>query len=113
MPLLGEDALARLNKFQLMAKSIVEGFLVGLHKSPYHGFSVEFSDHRQYNPGESLRDLDWKVAARTEQYWCPIKHARQLKNVHSRYGKFVEFGDSDAYREQHRDLRRDFSDLDS
>lgn len=54
-----------------------------------------------------------EIAGRTEQYWCPIKHARQLKNVHSRYGKFVEFGDSDAYREQHRDLRRDFSDLDS
>jgi uncharacterized protein (DUF58 family) len=69
MPLLSEETLARLNKFQLMAKSIVEGFLVGLHKSPYHGFSAEFSDHRQYNPGEPLKDLDWKILAKTERYY--------------------------------------------
>jgi len=54
-----------------------------------------------------------EIAGRTEQYWCPIKHARQLKQVHSRYGKFLDFGDSDAYREQHRKLRGDFGDLDS
>lgn len=54
-----------------------------------------------------------EVAGRTEQYWCPIKHARQLKSMHSRYGKFVEFGDSDAYRAEAGKLRRDFSDVDS
>lgn len=81
MPLLGEDALARLNKFQLMAKSIVEGFLVGLHKSPYHGFSAEFSDHRQYNPGEPLKDLDWKVLAKTERYY--VKRYEEETNLRS------------------------------
>jgi hypothetical protein len=54
-----------------------------------------------------------EVAGRTEQYWCPIKHARQLKSVHSRYSKFVEFGDSDAYRAQRGDLRQDFKDIDA
>jgi len=79
MPLLDDEALARLKKFQLQTHAIVEGFLVGLHKSPYHGFSVEFSDHRQYNPGESLRDLDWKVAARTERYY--IKRFEEETNL--------------------------------
>lgn len=79
MPLLDNEALARLKKFQLQTKSIVEGFLIGLHKSPYHGFSVEFSDHRQYNPGESLKDLDWKLVARTERYY--IKRYEEETNL--------------------------------
>ena len=81
MPLLSEETLARLNKFQLMAKSIVEGFLVGLHKSPYHGFSAEFSDHRQYNPGEPLKDLDWKILAKTERNF--IKRYEEETNLRS------------------------------
>jgi len=81
MPLLSEETLARLNKFQLSAKSIVEGFLVGLHRSPYHGFSAEFSDHRQYNPGEPLKDLDWKVLAKTERYY--VKRYEEETNLRS------------------------------
>lgn len=81
MPLLTEETLARLDKFQLAAKSIVEGFLVGLHKSPYHGFSAEFSDHRQYNPGEPLKDLDWKVLAKTERYY--VKRYEEETNLRS------------------------------
>ncbi|HQO47146.1 MAG TPA: DUF58 domain-containing protein, partial [Candidatus Cloacimonas sp.] len=81
MPLLSEEALVRLNKFQLTAKSIVEGFLVGLHKSPYHGFSAEFSDHRQYNPGEPLKDLDWKILAKTERYY--VKRYEEETNLRS------------------------------
>jgi len=79
MPLLTEETLVRLNKFQLFAKSIVEGFLVGLHKSPYHGFSAEFSDHRQYNPGEPLKDLDWKVLAKTERFY--VKRYEEETNL--------------------------------
>lgn len=52
-----------------------------------------------------------EVAGRTEQYWCPIKHAAQLKRPHSRYARFTEYGDSDAYRAQVADLRKDFTDL--
>lgn len=79
MPLLSEETLVRLNKFQLTAKSIVEGFLVGLHKSPFHGFSAEFSDHRQYNPGEPLKDLDWKLLAKTERYY--VKRYEEETNL--------------------------------
>jgi uncharacterized protein (DUF58 family) len=51
----------------LLARQLVEGFVTGLHKSPYHGFSVEFSEHRLYNEGESTRHIDWKVYARTDK----------------------------------------------
>ncbi len=52
---------------ELLAKQMVEGFITGLHKSPYHGFSVEFAEHRVYNDGESTRHIDWKVFARTDR----------------------------------------------
>jgi len=52
---------------ELLAKQVVEGFIIGLHKSPFHGFSVEFAEHRIYNPGESTKNIDWKVYARTDK----------------------------------------------
>jgi uncharacterized protein (DUF58 family) len=52
---------------ELLAKQVVEGFLIGLHKSPFHGFSVEFAEHRIYNPGEASKNIDWKVYARTNK----------------------------------------------
>lgn len=52
---------------ELLARQLVEGFITGLHKSPYHGFSVEFAEHRLYNEGESVRHIDWKVYARTDR----------------------------------------------
>lgn len=52
---------------ELLARQLVEGFITGLHKSPYHGFSVEFAEHRLYNDGESTRHIDWKVYARTDR----------------------------------------------
>jgi len=76
---LSEEFVANLNKFNLRAKLIVEGFIVGLHKSPYHGFSVEFSDHRQYNPGDSISNLDWKVYAKTNRYY--IKRYEEETNL--------------------------------
>jgi len=54
---------------ELLAKQMVDGFITGLHKSPYHGFSVEFAEHRLYNFGESTRHLDWKVFARTDRLY--------------------------------------------
>jgi uncharacterized protein (DUF58 family) len=52
---------------ELLAHQLVEGFITGLHKSPYHGFSVEFAEHKLYNEGESTRHIDWKVYARTDR----------------------------------------------
>ena len=54
---------------ELLAKQLVEGFITGLHKSPYHGFSVEFAEHRLYNEGQSTRHIDWKVFARTDRLY--------------------------------------------
>lgn len=55
------------SSLELLAHQLVEGFITGLHKSPYHGFSVEFAEHRLYNEGESTRHIDWKVYARTDR----------------------------------------------
>jgi len=54
---------------EFIAKQVVEGFIIGLHKSPFHGFSVEFAEHRVYNPGESVKNMDWKVYARTDRMY--------------------------------------------
>lgn len=59
--------LKRIENLELLAKQVVEGFIIGLHKSPFHGFSVEFAEHRLYNQGESTKNIDWKVYARTDK----------------------------------------------
>lgn len=64
---------------ELRAKQVVEGFLSGLHKSPFHGFSVEFADYRAYNSGESTRFIDWKLFARTDKLF--IKNYQQETNL--------------------------------
>ena len=65
--LLTPEALAQVESFELRARTVVEGFITGLHKSPYHGFSVEFAEHRAYNPGDDLRHVDWKVYGRSDR----------------------------------------------
>ncbi len=59
--------LRSIENLDLLAKQVVEGFILGLHKSPFHGFSVEFAEHRIYNPGETTRHIDWKVYGRTDK----------------------------------------------
>ena len=61
------EHLAQFGSLDILAKQVVEGFITGLHKSPFHGFSVEFAEHRSYNKGESTRHVDWKLYARTEK----------------------------------------------
>jgi uncharacterized protein (DUF58 family) len=67
--LIDPHALMRIKDLQLRAKVVVEGFFCGLHRSPYHGFSVEFSEYRQYSPGDDPRYLDWRVYARSDRYY--------------------------------------------
>jgi uncharacterized protein (DUF58 family) len=62
-------ALMRIRNLELRARAVVEGFLTGLHRSPYHGFSVEFTEYRQYSPGDDLRFLDWRRMARTDRQY--------------------------------------------
>ncbi len=67
MKLLDSYEVRDLGNLELLAKQVVEGFIIGLHKSPFHGFSVEFAEHRIYNQGESTKNIDWKVFARTNK----------------------------------------------
>jgi len=67
--LLDPDVAARLKSLELRARLVVEGFIAGLHRSPYHGFSVEFAEHRQYMPGDPVHHLDWKVYGKTDRYY--------------------------------------------
>jgi uncharacterized protein (DUF58 family) len=71
--------LMRIQSLQLRAKIVVQGFLSGLHRSPHHGFSVEFSEYRQYSPGDDPRYLDWRLFARTDRYY--IKRFEEETNL--------------------------------
>lgn len=66
---LSPQTLAKLQGLELRAQHIVEGYVSGLHKSPFHGFSIEFAQHREYVPGDDLRYVDWKVFGRTDKYY--------------------------------------------
>jgi uncharacterized protein (DUF58 family) len=68
-PFLDPAVVARLGTLELKARTIVEGFLSGLHRSPFKGFSVEFAEYRQYIPGDDLSTIDWKVYARSDRYY--------------------------------------------
>ena len=71
--------VSQVSNMELRARLIVEGFITGLHKSPYHGFSVEFAEHRPYNPGDELRHVDWKVYAKTDRHY--VKQYEEETNL--------------------------------
>ena len=71
--------VSRLSNLELIARLVVEGFITGLHRSPYHGFSVEFTDHRPYMPGDELKNVDWKLYAKTDRYY--IKQYEEETNL--------------------------------
>src|SRR3954469_8850728 len=71
--------VARLGTLELRARTIVEGFLTGLHRSPFKGFSVEFAEYRQYLPGADLATIDWKFYARSDRYY--VKKFEEETNV--------------------------------
>jgi len=66
---LSKEYISEIKNLELLAKTVVEGFITGMHKSPFHGFSVEFSEHKLYNNGESTRHIDWKLFAKTEKLY--------------------------------------------
>lgn len=76
---LDPQVISQLDTMELRARLIVEGFITGLHKSPYHGFSVEFAEHRPYNPGDELRHVDWKVFAKTDRHY--VKQYEEETNL--------------------------------
>ena len=71
--------VAKLSSMELRARLVVEGFIAGLHRSPYHGFSVEFAEHRPYMPGDEIRHLDWKIYGRTDRFY--IKQYEEETNL--------------------------------
>ena len=79
--ILTPDIISQLNNLSLKARFVVEGFIVGLHKSPYHGFSVEFSEHRAYGAGDEIRHVDWKLWGKTDRFF--IKQFEEETNLKS------------------------------
>ena len=73
------NRLKQFSNIELIARQVVEGFITGLHKSPFHGFSVEFAEHRQYNQGESTKNIDWKLYARTDRLY--VKQYEEETNL--------------------------------
>jgi len=78
MPI-NRQSIEPFKNLELLAKKVVEGFITGLHKSPFHGFSVEFAEHRLYNTGESTRHIDWKLFGRTDKLF--VKRYEEETNL--------------------------------
>ena len=66
------EVVSKLHNMELRARLVVEGFIQGLHRSPYHGFSVEFAEYRQYIPGDEPRFIDWKLFGKTDRYYVKV-----------------------------------------
>ncbi|MFW6164145.1 MAG: DUF58 domain-containing protein, partial [Planctomycetota bacterium] len=66
------EALAKVARMNLVARSVVEGFIAGLHRSPYRGFSVEFAEHREYMQSDNIKDIDWQVYGRTDRFYVKL-----------------------------------------
>src|SRR6187431_2479011 len=76
---LNADALNRLKRLDVRARLVVEGFISGQHRSPYHGFAVEFATHREYVPGDEIKHIDWKVWSKTDRFY--IKEYEEETNL--------------------------------
>jgi uncharacterized protein (DUF58 family) len=86
-------ALSRIARLELKARLIVEGYISGLHRSPYHGFSVEFAQHREYVPGDDIRHVDWKVFGRSDRFY--VKEYEEETNM--RVYVLLDVSESMAY----------------
>src|SRR5258708_29564823 len=75
------EVLARIESLELIARSVVEGFISGLHRSPYLGFSTDFAEHREYMPGDDLRHLDWKLLGRTDRLYIKKYQGEDRKST--------------------------------
>jgi uncharacterized protein (DUF58 family) len=79
---LAPEVLSRISSLELLARTVVEGFISGLHRSPFTGFSTEFAEYRQYMPGDDLRYLDWKLLGRTDRYYIKKYRADTNSQCH-------------------------------
>ena len=99
---LNPQTLARLRGLELRARHIVEGYVAGMHRSPYHGFSVEFAEHREYVPGDDLRYVDWKVFGRTDKFY--VKQYEDETNLVSYL--LLDVSESMCYKSQESSLSK-------
>lgn len=83
MSVFDPHVIARIDRLELRARTIVEGFMLGIHRSPYHGISTDFAEHRHYVQGDDTRHLDWKVYARSDRYY--VKKYEQDTNLEARF----------------------------
>ena len=104
---LDPETVSKLKGMELKARMVVEGFIAGLHKSPYHGFSVEFAEHRQYMPGDNIRDIDWKVYAKSDRFY--IKQYEEETNLKAYL--LMDCSASMAYRSDDRMTKLDYAGL--
>jgi uncharacterized protein (DUF58 family) len=90
--------ISKISRLEIKARLIVEGYISGLHRSPYHGFSVEFAEHREYVPGDDIRHIDWKVFGRSDRFY--IKQYEEETNLSSYLlvdaSESMQYGGSDA-----------------
>ena len=94
--------LSKISRLEIRARLIVEGFISGLHKSPYRGASVEFAEHREYVPGDDIKHVDWKLYARSDRYY--IKQYEEETNLRTQIllaappvGTLVQTGDESLH----------------
>ena len=73
------ETVALLNSMSLRARLVVEGYIIGHHRSPYHGFSVEFAEHRSYGPGDEIKHIDWKLFGKTDRLY--VKRYEEETNL--------------------------------
>ncbi len=104
---LNPEIVSSLKGMELRARMVVEGFIAGMHKSPYHGFSVEFAEHRQYMPGDNIRDIDWKVYAKRDRFY--IKQYEEETNLKAYL--LLDCSRSMAYRSGSRVTKIDYARL--
>src|ERR1700693_5513776 len=88
------DVIARISELTLRARRLVEGAISGIHRSPFHGFNIEFAEYREYTPGDDLRRLDWRVYARSDRHY--IKQYEEESNA--RVNFVVDASSSMKYR---------------
>jgi uncharacterized protein (DUF58 family) len=96
---LDPKVLAKIHRLDLLARLVVEGFISGLHRSPFHGFSVEFASHREYAPGDDIRHVDWKVLGKTDRVY--IKQYEEETNLKATF--LLDASESMLYRRDGRE----------
>jgi uncharacterized protein (DUF58 family) len=104
---LNPEIVSKLKGMEMRARMVVEGFIAGLHRSPYHGFSVEFAEHRQYMPGDNIRDIDWKVYGKRDRFY--IKQYEEETNLKAYL--LLDCSRSMAYRSGSRIMKLDYARL--